>query len=87
MPLIKIVLDTNGLLRCISRKSVYAIVLQKLYDGDYELDVTTDILLEYEEKIAEIFSKEAAELIIGAFMLLPNVKKVDVHFHLNLITK
>lgn len=85
MPLTKIVLDTNGLLRCISRRSAYAIVLQKLYEGDYELDVTTDILLEYEEKITEIFSKETTELVIGVFMLLPNVRKVDVHFHLNLI--
>ena len=42
-------------------------------------------MLEYEEKITEIFSKEIAELIIGAFSLLPNVKKVDIHFHLNLI--
>ena len=24
-------------------------------------------------------------MIIGAFSLLPNVKKVDIHFHLNLI--
>lgn len=86
MSIVKIVLDTNGLLRCISRKSSYSIVLDKLKEGEYELIATTDILLEYEEKIAEIFSEETAELIIGAFMLLPNVKKIDVHFHLDLIT-
>jgi uncharacterized protein len=74
MPQVKIVLDTNGLL-----------VLTKLFENEYELNVTTDILLEYEEKIAEIFSAETAELLIGALMLLPNVKKVDVHFHLQLI--
>ncbi len=33
-----------------------------------------------------MFSKETAELIIGAFALLSNVKKIDIHFHLNLIT-
>jgi len=38
--------------------------------------------LEYEEKITDIFSKETAELIIGAFSLLDNVKKIDVHFRL-----
>lgn len=42
--------------------------------------------LEYEEKITEIFSKETAELIIGAFTLLDNIKKSDIHFHLNLIS-
>lgn len=87
MPTFKIVLDTNGLLRCISRKSDYAIVLQNLNKNEIELVVTTEILLEYEEKITEIFSKETSELIIGAFLLLPNVKKVDVHYHLDLITR
>lgn len=41
--------------------------------------------MEYEEKITDIFSKETAELIIGAFSLLDNVKKIDVHFRLGLI--
>jgi predicted nucleic acid-binding protein len=43
--------------------------------------------LEYEEKITEIFSQETAEFLMGAFMLLPNIKKVDVHFHLSLIAQ
>jgi len=85
MPPLKIVLDTNALLRSISRRSEFVIVLDKLYQNAYELYITNDIQLEYEEKIADIFSKEAAELIIGAFSLFPNVKKIDVYFHLNLI--
>jgi uncharacterized protein len=85
MPLINVVLDTNSLLRCLSRKSAYSAVIQKLYEGKYQLNVTTDILFEYEEKITHIFSKDTAELTIGALILLPNVKKIDVHFHLNLI--
>ena len=85
MPSLKIVLDTNGLLRSISRRSNYAIILEKLYEGAYELYLTNDILLEYEEKITEIFSIETAELIIGAFALLGNVKKIDPYFRLNLI--
>ncbi|HSQ44177.1 MAG TPA: putative toxin-antitoxin system toxin component, PIN family [Ginsengibacter sp.] len=85
MPPLKIVLDTNALLRTISRRSAYAIVLDKLYENAFEVYITNEILLEYEEKITDIFSRETAELIIGAFSLLPNVKKVDIHFHLNLI--
>ena len=38
------------------------------------------------EKITEIFSIETAELLIGAFTLLDNVKKSETHFYLNLIT-
>jgi uncharacterized protein len=86
MPTLKIVLDTNALLRSISRRSAFAIVLDKLYENAYELYITNDIQLEYEEKITDIFSKETAELINGAFSLLTNIKKIDIHFHLNLIT-
>jgi putative PIN family toxin of toxin-antitoxin system len=86
MPSFKIVLDTNALLRSISRRSIFAIILDKLYENAYELYISNDIQLEYEEKITDIFSKDTAELIIGALSLLPNVKKIDVHFHLNLIT-
>jgi putative PIN family toxin of toxin-antitoxin system len=86
MTALKIVLDTNALLRMISRRSPYAIVLDKLYDGDYELWVSNDILLEYEEKISDIFSEETAELILGALALLPNVKKADIHYQMFLIS-
>ena len=85
MSALKIVLDTNALLRSISRKSEYSIVVDKLYENAYELYISNEIQLEYEEKITDIFSKETAELIIGAFLLLHNVKKIDVHFHLGLI--
>jgi uncharacterized protein len=85
MSALKVVLDTNVILRSISRRSPFSVILDKLYDGDYELWVTNDILLEYEEKITDIFSKETAELIIGALSLLPNVKKAEIHFHLFLI--
>src|SRR6476620_10030573 len=85
MPPTKAVLDTNAVLRCVSRRSSFAVVLEKLFEGVYELWLTNDILLEYEEKITEHFSKETAELFIGALILLPNVKKTDVYYHLQLI--
>jgi putative PIN family toxin of toxin-antitoxin system len=82
---VKVVLDTNALLRSISRKSSFAIVLEKLLAGDFELYITTEILLEYEEKIGTIFSKETSELIIAGLLLLSNVRKIDIHFQLSLI--
>jgi uncharacterized protein len=85
MTALKIVLDTIALLRSISRRSSFAIVLDKLHNGDYDLWVSNDILLEYEEKISDIFSGETAELILGALALLPNVKKADIHYQMFLI--
>ena len=60
-------------------------ILDKLYDGAFELYITNDILLEYEEKITDIFSKETAQLITGALSLLHNIKKIEVYYHLQLI--
>lgn len=48
---LKVVLDTNAILRSISRRSAFSVILDKLYAGIYELWITNDILLEYEEKI------------------------------------
>ncbi len=86
MSIVKIVLDTNCLLESISRNSVNKIILDKLISGDYDLYLTNEILMEYEEKIADIFSSETAELIISFLSVLENVKKIDIHYHLNLIT-
>jgi putative PIN family toxin of toxin-antitoxin system len=86
MPTLRIVLDTNALLRSISRRSSFSIVLDKLYEGAYELWMTNDMLLEYEEKITAIFSKELAQYITGALALLPNVKKTEIFYYWNLIT-
>jgi putative PIN family toxin of toxin-antitoxin system len=83
---LRIILDTNVLLRSISRRSPFTIILDKLYENSYDLYISNDMQLEYDEKITDIFSKETAELIIGSLLLLPNVKKIDVHFHLGLIS-
>ncbi len=69
MASLKVVLDTNTILRSISRRSTFSIVLDKLYEGEFELWVTNDILLEYEEKIADIFSKETAHLPVMSIIL------------------
>lgn len=83
---LRVVLDTNVLLRCISRKSAYKIIGDRLYEGAFELFITNDILLEYEEKLSEIFSPVVSELFLGALMLLNNVKKIEIHYLLKLIS-
>jgi len=48
--------------RSISRRLAFSILLDKLYEGAFELWVTNGILLKYEEKITDIFSKETARV-------------------------
>ena len=82
---LRVVLDTNVILSSVSGRSPYKTILDDLLAGKYELLVTNDILLEYEEKLIEIFDREVAELLLGALAFLPNVKKVEAHFQLQLI--
>ena len=83
--LLRVVLDTNIILSSISRRSPYRAIMEKLYDGKYELFITNDILLEYEEKISQNFDPDTAELNIGALLLLPNVTKIETYYRLKLI--
>jgi putative PIN family toxin of toxin-antitoxin system len=85
---LRVVLDTNILISSLSRRlPTYKIILDKLFAGDYEAFVTTEILLEYEEKLAEFFDREVAETIVGGLALLENVHKTDLYFRFNLISQ
>jgi len=84
--MLKIVLDTNILLSSISRKSPYNNILTALFENKYELYVSTEILLEYEEKIIAIFDAQVAETLISALLMRSNVKKIETYFDLHLIS-
>lgn len=82
---LRIVLDTNAMIIGVSKRSGYGQIIDKLFDGDYELYLTTEILLEYEEVMTRFFDKEVTELIMSALSLLPNVKKIETYFNFSLI--
>jgi putative PIN family toxin of toxin-antitoxin system len=83
--MLKVVLDTNILLSSLSRKSSYRFILEAIFENKYELYVSTEILLEYEEKITTIFDAQVAETLISALLIRDNVKKIDTYFDLYLI--
>jgi len=82
---LRIVLDTNIILSSISRNSPYRIILDKLFENKYELFLTNEIFLEYEEKLIVNFDKEVAELTTTSILLLSNLKKIDIYFKFSLI--
>lgn len=82
---LKIVLDTNVLLVSISSRSKYHWVFQKLLHGKFELVVTNEILMEYEEVIAAKFSVAVARNVIRTLLLLPNVTRSEVYYNWLLI--
>ena len=81
----RIVLDTNILVRSVSGRSINSFVFDKLFNQKYTLCVSTEILLEYEEILSRIYDKETAELVISALLLLPNVIRVEVYYNMRLI--
>jgi len=79
------VIDTKVLLVSISRKSPYHWVFEALLQQGFDLAVTSDILSEYEEVIAEKYSALVARNVIRALLLLPNVIRKEVYYNWNLI--
>jgi predicted nucleic acid-binding protein len=82
----RIVLDTNILLPSISSNSSTHLIVSSMISGKYQLCVTTDILLEYEEKIAEKFNIAAADNFLKALLKLPSVERIEKYYFWQLIS-
>jgi len=84
---LKVVLDTNVLLVSISSKSKYHWIYDKLVADEYDLFITNEILMEYEEIISQKYNSSVARSIIKSLLILPNVYKISIYFNWNLIEK
>lgn len=82
---LNVVLDTNVLLVSISSKSKYHWIFKNLIDGIYNVSITNEILIEYEEIIASKFNRSISQDVIRALIMLPNVHKVNVYYKWNMI--
>ncbi|HOZ80227.1 MAG TPA: putative toxin-antitoxin system toxin component, PIN family [Ferruginibacter sp.] len=83
--MIRAVLDTNIIIASLFSSSPYHRILSDLFLNKYIIIVTNDILLEYEEKIAEKFGKEAANATLEALLQSNSVIKTEVFFTLFLV--
>jgi len=81
----KIVLDTNLLLVSISRRSETHQIFEALLDGTYDLCISTDILLEYEEIIGREMGAAFAAEVIDLLLDLPNTRRVERYFEWHLL--
>lgn len=82
---VRVVLDTNIVLAAVSRRSPYRGVLDAWEQGAYELCVSTEVLLEYEEKLADNFGPVVADLTVAAFLAKPSTHRVTVFYAHRLI--
>ncbi len=81
----KIVLDCNILVMCLSSKSPYHKIYQSLVNGKISLVVSVDIMMEYEEIIEKKYSNATSKALIALLSDLPNVQIVQPYYYWNLI--
>lgn len=81
----KIVLDTNVLMASYSPKSWLYPIWQAFRKQNISICVTTNIIEEYQEIIAEKASPEIASLIIDIILQSPNTEYITKYFFWQLI--
>ena len=82
---LKIIIDTNFLVSALSSKSIYHWLIELLLEEKFELYITDEILLEYEEVLKTKYSESVATNFLTALKELPNVYFAHVYFRWNLI--
>jgi len=81
----RLVLDTNSLIQCISRRSRYHDLWMSLLDGRNEMCVTTEILAEYAEILERKTSAKFAELALSVIINNPYTQFITPYYHFKLI--
>lgn len=81
----RLVLDTNSLIQCISRRSKYHNLWLSFFDGRNMLCVTTEILLEYAEILERNTSARFSELALDVITNNPYTLFVSPFYHFRVI--
>lgn len=82
----QVVLDCNVLVICLSSRSPYHSIYKALVAGIFDLIVSQDIILEYEEIIQLKYGIATAQSFMTLLALLPNVHLVYAFYKWNLIS-
>ena len=82
----RVVLDCNILVACLSSHSPYHNIYKSLVAQKFDLVVSQDILLEYEEIIQVKYNLATAQSFMALLSLLPNVHYVHPFYKWNLIS-
>ncbi|MBI5915570.1 MAG: PIN domain-containing protein [Bacteroidetes bacterium] len=82
----KVVLDSNVLLVSVSRRSPHHPIFQAFEEKRYDILLTTDILLEYEEVIGGEMSPNLALHLVKGIREAQNAWHIHKYYYWNLIT-
>ena len=81
----RLVLDTNSLIQCVSRRSLYHDLWLSFIDGHNQLCVTTEILNEYVEILQRETTENFASILLEVILNNPNTLFINVFYKFNLI--
>lgn len=73
----RVILDTNCLLAILPSRSPYHVVWTKFLEGEIELCVSNEVLIEYEEIISQKTSVFFAEAIIKTLLNKKNLVRIS----------
>ena len=82
----RIVLDTNSLIQCVSPRSIYHGVWLSILNGRNILCVTNEIMEEYAEILHRLAGSYTAGLVLNAILESNHVERFTPYYHFNLIT-
>ena len=81
----RLVLDTNSLIQCVSRRSRYHDLWLSFIDGHNQLCVTTEILNEYVEILQRETTENFASIMLEVILNNPDTLFINVFYKFNLI--
>ncbi len=78
-------MDTNCLLSCVGKRSEYRNVFDAFLDAEFELSLSTEILLEYEEKFNEFWGESVTDNLLGVILISENTFLQDIFYYFQLV--
>ncbi len=80
-----VVIDCNIFVMCLTSRSPYHIIYKALIQGKYNLAITSEILLEYEEIIQQKYGVSTANALMALLKELLNVNFYTTYYRWHLI--
>ena len=83
----KVVIDSNCLLSCIGKKSLYRNVFDAFIENKITICASSEMRLEYEEIFTRFWGTSVSGNLLGLFESSDNFHQVTVHYNWRLINK
>lgn len=81
----RVVLDTNGFISCIGKRSPYRNVFDAFLNKTYSLCLSSEVLLEYEEKFLLFWGSTVTYNLLNTLLTASNTSLHDIFFNFLLV--